>query len=80
MYKKIIFQTAEEFFRACQSVRAEGDTFPRIPESVEVVFDGDEIRLTGQHSEGYGISPSVTKEDLITEAFKRAGAKFYYKS
>lgn len=75
MYKKVIFETAEEFFKACDPG---SQMKPTVPTSVSVVFDGSSLpRFTGEDAHKFGFSGKVTQSDMITVAFRIAGSKVH---
>lgn len=72
MYTMIVFETADEFFEACDP---NGGIEPRVPTTVYVVFDGSlDPYLSGEGAEKFALG-DITQADMIVVAFQRAGSK-----
>jgi len=74
MYTKVVFESAEEFFRACRRHRATtNDTSPLapiVPSTVYVVFDGDAAPfLSGEGAEQFGLSDDISQDEMVEAAF-----------
>ncbi len=66
----IIFDTASEFFDACER--------GSIPATIYVDLDDDEwVGLSGEDSIGFGLAKEITRNQMIEEAFRRAKTSVY---
>ena len=67
----IIFETATEFFDACEK--------QTIPRTIYVVFEGDEwVGLSGKGSSSFELSEEITQDEMSAEAFRRAKTSLYF--
>ncbi len=74
MYQKVVFETAEEYFEACNP---NGEIRLNVPDTVGVVFDGSmNPRLEGKGSEKFGLE-DISQSDMIAAAFRRAGSSVH---
>lgn len=72
MYQKTVFETAHEFFKACDP-----DSKIRMPHTVYVVFDGDtDPYLSGEGAENFDLE-GITQADMIEEAFTLAETRVH---
>lgn len=71
MYTMTVFETADEFFEACDP---NGEIKPTVPETVYVVFDGEhDPRLSGDGAKKFALG-DITQADITHAAFRRAGS------
>lgn len=74
MYTMIVFETADEFFEACDP---NGEIKPTVPETVYVVLDGSlDPHLSGEGAEKFALG-DITQADMMVVAFQRAGSKVH---
>lgn len=80
MYTKYVFETAEEFFRACGPTDAtvSGDRSLSVPDTVYVVFNGDDVYLSGGGAHLFELSPDISQDDMIAAAFKLLHTKVHF--
>lgn len=74
MYTMIVFETADEFFEACDP---NGGKEPCVPATVNVIFDGSlDPYLSGEGAEKFALG-DITQADMMVVAFQRAGSKVH---
>ncbi len=73
MYDKVVFETPEEFFRACRRLRSKDDSSPIVPTTVTVVLDVDECFLIGEGSKRFELL-DINEKAMVEGAFKVLGA------
>lgn len=67
MFKRVIFETADEFFEACDPT---GKRKPDVPDTVYVVFDGEmDPRLSGDGHGQFGLE-NISQSDMTKAAFR----------
>ncbi len=71
MYTLTVFETADEFFEACDP---NGEIKPTVPETVYVVFDDSlDPSLSGDGAKKFALG-DITQSEMMYVAFRRAGS------
>lgn len=74
----VVFETAQEYFKACRQDRMEGNDFPFVPQSVTVLIANGVIGLSGEGSEKFKLADGINYMDMVEAAFALAEAKVMF--